>query len=120
VTVTLYAVTLDCSDAARLADFWAGALKRPVDAGATEEFASIGLGDPPDRRPHWMFAKVSERKTVKNRVHPDLIAAELDNEVQRLVGLGAVVKTEFEESGFHWVTLLDPDRNEFDVVAQTV
>ena len=34
---------MDCRDAAALADFWARVLEREVDAGATEDFAAIGL-----------------------------------------------------------------------------
>jgi hypothetical protein len=49
--VSLYAVTLDCSDAKALATFWSGVLDRPVDEGASDEFAAIGLADPGAQRP---------------------------------------------------------------------
>ena len=117
MSVNLYAVVLDSTDAARLAAFWADVLERPVDDGATEDFAAIGLQNPPERRPHWMFVKVPEGKTAKNRAHPDFAAADLDAEVKRITGLGATKKGEFEEGGARWVTLADPDGNEFDVVA---
>jgi hypothetical protein len=115
--VTISSVTLDCADAANLAEFWAGALQRSVDPGSTEDFASIGLPDPQTERPHWMFIKVPEGKTAKNRMHPDLIAADFGPEVERLLALGAVRRAEFEEGGSRWVTLADPEGNEFDVVA---
>ena len=41
MSVNLYAVTLDCSNATELAAFWSTVLGRPVDEGATEEFAAI-------------------------------------------------------------------------------
>ena len=118
MTTTLYAVTLDCSNAVTLAEFWARVLERSVDEGATEKFAAIGLQDPPDRRPHWMFIKVPEGKSAKNRMHPDLITTNLEVEVRRLFELGAQQKAEYKEDGAHWVTLVDPEGNEFDLIAQ--
>ena len=117
MSVNLLAVSFDCADAARLAAFWGQALERPVDAGGTEEFAAIGLGGPGASRPCWMFLKVPEGKTAKNRVHPDLAAASLEAEVKRLVDLGATKQAEHDQDGVRWVTLLDPEGNEFDVIA---
>jgi predicted enzyme related to lactoylglutathione lyase len=119
MTTTLYAVTFDCGDAAALAGFWAGVLGRSVDDGATPEFASIGLESPASSRPHWMFVQVPEGKTAKNRMHTDLIidVADLAAETERLLGLGAVKLAEHEDGGTRWVTLADPEGNEFDVMA---
>lgn len=39
----LLAVSIDCADAARLAAYWSAILERPIDEGATEDFASIGM-----------------------------------------------------------------------------
>jgi hypothetical protein len=114
---TLYAVTFDCSDAAKLASFWAVVLGRQVDDGASEGFAAIGLQDPPKHRPHWMFIQVPEGKTAKNRMHCDLIAGNLQSEVKRLVDAGATEHSEHEMGNARWVTLLEPEGNEFDVVA---
>jgi hypothetical protein len=111
MTSTIHAVTFDSGDAGKLATFWSQVVDRPVDADATAEFASIsGL-------PQLMFFKVPENKTAKNRVHLDLVAAELDEEVARLVALGARVGDEHGEGGVRWTTLTDPEGNEFDVVA---
>jgi hypothetical protein len=117
MSVSLYAVTLDCADAGKLADFWSQALGRPVDDGATEEFAAIGLADPPGPQAVWMFHRVPETKTAKNRFHPDLVTPDLDGEVKRLIDLGATRQGDYDESGVQWVTLTDPAGNEFDVVA---
>ena len=119
MTVSLYAVTWDCSNAREQAKFWSAVLGKPVMEGATEDFAAIGLQDPPNLRPHWMFIKVPEGKVAKNRFHPDLIAGDLEAEVRRLFTAGAVKRGEFEENGARWVTLVDPEGNEFDVVAES-
>jgi Glyoxalase-like domain len=118
MTATLYAVTFDCVDASRLARFWSGVLERAVDPGATEDFAAIGLEDDAASRPHWMFIRVPESKELKNRVHVDLIAADLDAEVGRVVRLGAGRRADLEEAGNRWITLVDPEGNEFDIVAE--
>jgi predicted enzyme related to lactoylglutathione lyase len=113
MSVSLYAVTFDCADAAELARFWSAVLERPVDEGASPDVASIALGD---QQPHWYFMKVPEGKTVKNRVHADLVTTDLPAEVQRIVALGATEQADYDEGGYQWATLLDPEGNEFDVV----
>jgi predicted enzyme related to lactoylglutathione lyase len=116
--ISLYAITVDCGNALALAGFWSSALGKAVDQEGTEEFASIGVHEDAVARPHMMFARVPEGKTAKNRIHLDLIAAGLDDEVDRLVRLGAKKAAEFDENGVRWVTLTDPEGNEFDVVAE--
>lgn len=114
MSVNLYSVTFDCANAAELAGFWSGVLERPVDEGASAQMASIA---PSGDGPHWYFMQVPEGKTVKNRMHPDLTTSDLTAEVQRIADLGAKTAGEFDEGGLRWVTLLDPEGNEFDVVA---
>jgi hypothetical protein len=114
MATTVYAITFDCSNALALAEFWAGATDRAVDANATDAFASI---DGKDDRPRMMFIQVPEGKTAKNRVHLDLVSTDLDAEAARLVSLGATRGGEFDEAGAHWITLTDPEGNEFDLVA---
>jgi predicted enzyme related to lactoylglutathione lyase len=117
MTARICAVTMDCSDATKLAAFWSAVLDRPVDEGATEDFAAIGMANPPADQPFWLFNKVPEGKTSKNRFHPDLITADLETEVKRLVSLGATEHNTFDEDGTRWTTLTDPEGNEFDLVA---
>jgi predicted enzyme related to lactoylglutathione lyase len=113
MSVSLYAVTFDCADAAGLARFWSAVLERPVDEGGTSAVASISLGD---QQPHWYFMRVPEGKVVKNRVHADLVTGDLAAEVRRIVALGATEQAGYDEGGYRWVTMLDPEGNEFDVV----
>lgn len=58
-----------------------------------------------------------EPKTVKNRVHLDLhIGPQRRQEVvERLAGLGGTVLGEHDERGSSWVTMADPEGNEFCV-----
>jgi Glyoxalase-like domain len=118
MTNRLFAVTFDCADAAAVGGFWARALGQELDPGAGTEFASIGLHDSGRTEPRWCFAQVPEGKSAKNRMHPDLITADLEAEVGRLIGLGASRKKDVTTGGMRWTTLLDPEGNEFDVIAE--
>ncbi|MEO6467624.1 MAG: VOC family protein [Acidimicrobiia bacterium] len=118
MNTSLYAVTFDCQDAARLAAFWSEPLGAPVDEDPTAEFASIGLHDAVSARPHFMFIRVPEPKGTKNRVHLDLVSSTREADIERLLSLGATRLAEHDEYDERWTTLADPEGNEFDVVAQ--
>ena len=64
-----------------------------------------------------LFQAIPEPKTVKNRVHLDLhVGAERRPAVvERLVGLGGTVLWEGREGPSTWVTMADPEGNEFCV-----
>ncbi|MFE7228432.1 VOC family protein [Nocardioides sp. NPDC057577] len=115
MTLTLGAITFDCSDALRTATFWGAALDRSLDEGSTDEFSSIGLKQPTPGVPAWLFARVPEPRQVKNRAHPDLIAPDRATEVARLVDLGATVVAEHDEFEIQWTVLRDVEDNEFCV-----
>ena len=116
MTNRLFAVTFDCADAAVVGGFWAQALGQELDPGAGREFASIGLHDSSRTEPHWCFAQVPERKSAKNRMHPDLITADLEAEVERLIGLGATrVDWDYPDDA-DFVVLADTEGNLFCVI----
>lgn len=62
-----------------------------------------------------LFLNDPRPKTEKNRLHLDVHVGRerLPAEVERLVGLGAKVLYEHDERDGHWVTLTDPEGNEF-------
>ena len=115
MTLTLGAISFDCSDSLRTATFWAAALDRRLDEGSTEEFSSIGLKQPTPGVPAWLFERVPEPRQGKNRAHPDLMTQDRPAEVARLVDLGATVLAEHEDSGIEWTVLRDVEHNEFCV-----
>jgi Glyoxalase-like domain len=63
------------------------------------------------------FHRVPEAKTVKNRLHLDLISSDFTAEADRLLSLGATRVTDVEQGGARWTTFRDPEGNEFDLVA---
>jgi hypothetical protein len=93
----------------RLAFANAAAVRDP-DAPVNPDFGS-GLGG------RVLFQVVPEPKTVKNRVHLDLhVGAERRPEVvERLVALGGTVLWEGQEGPSTWITMADPEGNEFCV-----
>jgi len=77
------------------------------------EFAAAGeLG-----LPRLVFVTVPEKRATKNRVHLDLLpkdSASQEEEVARLVGLGArVVDDRRDSTPGGWVVMADPEGNEF-------
>lgn len=108
-------ITVDCADAYGLALFWAEVLGSPVsddDAPGDPE----ALVESP--RGTLLFVTVPESKSVKNRIHLDLRPEERtrDEEVERLLALGATpVADHRRPNGRGWMTLADPEGNEFCV-----
>ena len=109
-------VTLDAANAKAAATFWSRALGRPLAAGASETLAVVEA-DPAIPGSRIGFRQVPEDKKVKNRMHFDLVTMDLNTEVQRLRDLGATKLNEID-AGIHYVTLADPEGNEFDLIAR--
>jgi predicted enzyme related to lactoylglutathione lyase len=118
MSISVLAVSFDAHNAAQLAQFWAEALHRTVNDGATEDFASIAADTDSRLGPLLMFHKVPEGKTLKNRVHFDLEAAEVLTEADRLTSLGAKQIRSLAENNNRWISFIDPEGNEFDLVAR--
>jgi hypothetical protein len=113
---TIIGLSIDAADAAALAGFWAGDLGRQVASGADAGHAVVTIGPADVSVPRLVFHQVPEGKIVKNRLHLDLAASDWDAEVARLTDLGATPIRDIQENGARWVTLADPEGNEFDLV----
>jgi len=115
VSSNMFGVAFDARDAQAAASFWAAVLGRAVAAGATADNALIEA-DPAVPGSRIGFHRVPEGKTVKNRMHFDVITTDFDAETERLIGLGATKLNEVNGAAAHWVTLADPEGNEFDLI----
>ena len=76
----------------------------------------------PDGAERLLFINVPDEKITKNRVHLDLrpVDRTREAEVSRLVQLGATQVADFRRSdGGGWITLTDPEGNEFCVLSRT-
>src|SRR5216684_2451889 len=113
---SMFGVAFDARDARAAATFWAAALGGTVADGADSDNAIVNA-DPAIPGSRIGFHRVPESKTVKNRMHFDLITADFDAEIDRLTGLGAAKLNEVNGATAHWITLADPEGNEFDIIA---
>jgi hypothetical protein len=114
---SLLAIAIDCGDAAALARFWADVLGRQVAEDSTSEHAVLLPGDGGATGPRITFNKVPEPKTVKNRLHLDIISDTFDAETKRLLSLGAQRLRDVQRDTFRWTTFADIEGNEFDLIA---
>jgi hypothetical protein len=129
---------VDARDAHTIADFWVAALGYELEDNTSfiEDLLSKGAvpAEETFRRPDGvlsfkgfeairgggrriLFHTVPEEKTVKNRWHLDVNVGRdrMHSEAERLVGLGATLLREIEDPGGHWIAMLDPEGNEFDL-----
>ena len=137
---TPFQVAIDAADPHVLNRFWSAAMgyemedhhdvvKQLLDAGQVTPDETIELDgrlafkeaaasrDPEGVAPRLLFQTVPEPKTVKNRVHLDLHVGDerREAEVERLMGLGASRLWDGEQGPNRWVTMADPEGNEFCV-----
>jgi hypothetical protein len=115
--VTIHHVTVDCRDPYGLASFWSQVTGWPVHPDDGPEDDEVSLV-PPEHGPDLLFIRVPEPKSVKNRLHLDLmpVGRTRDEDVERLVRLGARVSADHRNpDGTGWVTLVDQEGNEFCV-----
>ena len=138
-----FQVTVDCADPHTLADWWAETLgwqvqeqdeafiRRMISAGYAAdsdtklhkgrlvwtEGAAICHPEGTRRAPRVLFQLVPEAKAVKNRLHLDVRigADEVDVAVAGLTARGAKVLHSGRQGPHTWVTLADPEGNEFCV-----
>ena len=113
--------SFDARNAYEQSVFWSKVLdwtEDPEDPNLPEHEECLILS--PDRGQRLLFITVPDDKVVKNRVHLDLrpSSGTREDEVARLVGLGAVQLGDFRRpDGSGWITLADPEGNEFCVLS---
>ncbi|WP_330248712.1 MULTISPECIES: VOC family protein [unclassified Streptomyces] len=110
-------VAIDCADAYELARFWSRVTDRPLHPedkpGDRETQVLLAEG------PVLYFNQVPESKKIKNRIHLCLRPeTSREQEVERLLGLGATLATDHRNpNGSGWAVLADPEGNEFCVLS---
>ncbi len=125
-------ITVDAAGPRALGEFWCNVLgyveQPPPEGFDTWEDALDAMGidrsdpdrafaivDPDGAGPRMFFLKVPEGKTAKNRMHLDVAvgADDLVGRARELCDLGAQLVGEYDEPEGRWITLLDPEGNEF-------
>lgn len=109
-------IVLDAVDVELVAAFWAEAMNyRRVDR--LEQYAVLA----PHEGSHgsvFLVQGVPEAKQVKNRMHLDLHFDDPEAAATRLVGLGARRLGDGRLGDIAWITMCDPEGNEFDIGAR--
>ena len=72
----------------------------------------------PQRATHRIQQKVPGPKTVKNRLHLDLVSGTFDAATARLLRLGAQRLRDLQTDEARWTTFADIEGNEFDLIAR--
>jgi len=120
MTALISHTSFDSLDAYAMSVFWGkvlGFTDDPDDPNEPGDEECLILSA--DGAQRLLFIEVPDAKQVKNRLHLDLMPAEgtRDEELQRLVGLGArTVDDRRRQDGSGWVVLADPEGNEFCIL----
>lgn len=113
--MSLHHIVVDAHDLRGLAGFWTQALGWQV---LSEREREVVIGSDVNAPVGMCFMPVTDAKTVKNRLHLDLTtsAEDRDDEIERLLTLGAR-RVDIGQTGAEsWTVLADPEGNEFCVV----
>jgi len=107
-------LVLDCSDPEKLMGFWREALGYRVHY--LDPSLAVLVPQDVDTSP-LLLQRVPEPKAGKNRMHVDIVTEDVEVEVERLEVLGARRLHEGVRSfgPTRWVTMADPENNEFCV-----
>jgi predicted enzyme related to lactoylglutathione lyase len=116
-------LTIDCSDAYSLSEWWKPVLGYddvPDDPNLPGHEECM-ITDPAGEGVNVLFIEVPERKSVKNRLHLDLRPRTdlRDTEIERVIAHGATVVADQRGKygpGTGWVVLADPEGNEFCIL----
>ena len=113
MALRIHNITFDCTDARALASFWSRLTGWHVYYDDDPEVAVAPSF--PSLSTQLLFIPVPEGKTVKNRVHLDLMPDEgtRDEAVAAAIEAGATLIADHrKDDGSGWVTLADPEGNE--------
>lgn len=111
MTLSLGMITVDSADPIPLARWWADRFGAQIKAENEGWFVIVEGGTLPVLL---AVQKVADPTPGKNRIHLDLNAEDLDAAVAELTEAGASLVAEYDD-GFRWVTLADPQGNQFCV-----
>ena len=112
MTLALGMITTDTADAESLAGWWAEQTGAQVTETNGGEYVIVQGGALPVLL---AFQRVDDPTPGKNRLHLDLMAPDLEAEVERLLTAGATLVERRGDDNFRWTTLTDPAGNEFCV-----
>lgn len=118
MTLRIQSFDIDCRDPRAVAGFWQEALGWRRTHETDEEIVlEPPAGSPEDGvAADLVFLRVPDPTPGKNRLHLDLRPDDQEQEVKRLITLGARRVDVGQSSEVTWVVLADPEDNEFCVL----
>lgn len=119
LTSRIACIAINAIEPEPVADFWCAVLgwRR-----TEEDDEVITIRGEDDSAPGIDLVRVPDRKRVHNRLHLDLRAdgSSFDEELDRLLSLGATRADVGQPDDVTWVVLADPEGNEFCLLRRTV
>jgi predicted enzyme related to lactoylglutathione lyase len=119
LTSRIACIAINAIEPERVADFWCAVLgwRR-----TEEDDEVITIRGEDDSAAGIDLVRVPDRKRVHNRLHLDLRAdgSSFDEELDRLLSLGATRADVGQPDDVTWVVLADPEGNEFCLLRRTV
>jgi len=121
MTSRIAVVALNAIDVDLIADFWCRVLDWNR-SGQQDEDGVVTIAPDDGAWPAIDVVPVPDRKSVHNRLHFDLRAdgMSFQEELDRLLDLGATPVDVGQPKDASWVVLADPEGNEFCLLSRTV
>jgi hypothetical protein len=107
-------IVIDCSEFDKMLAFWQEALHYVPREPAKDGW--VILRDPEGRNPNVSLNQDLEKHLGRNRLHLDLYTDNREDEVKRLLKIGATLHPQIYEPRDDFRVLEDPDGNLFCVV----
>lgn len=111
--ITLHAITFDCRDAQKVADFWSEFLQVPIDGVHPGGIRTIAAQN---GYPLLVFQPMDSLSTERPRVHPDFHTGDLAADTRRVLEMGGGMIEEVTLPGLRFNSLTDVEGNKFDLV----
>ena len=121
MSVVISEIAIDCKNPMLVAKFWCEVLGYEVREEAAG-LVTIGRRGDGSNEAVICFAQVPEEKSIKNRMHLDLRpqGSSQQDEVDRVLALGAQYTDVGQRDDEDWVVLYDPEGNEFCVLSGSI
>ena len=115
MAIRLGSTVVNCADLETMTDFWTAALDLVPNHRDPDDAFRVLRGE----HGNLSLQRAQTPVTARDQMHLDLYAVsdDVEPEVERLVGLGAVRVREVREPDDWYVVLEDPEGNEFCVCA---
>jgi catechol 2,3-dioxygenase-like lactoylglutathione lyase family enzyme len=111
MSLRIGSTVINSADIESMTSFWCGALGLVPDTTGPDDDFRVLRGE----RGNLSLQLAATPVTARDQMHLDLYSDDVESEVARLVGLGAVWVRSVEEPDDSFVVLRDPEGNEFCV-----